>query len=238
LPGPPSTRSLPLPAQTTSFPLSALTVSLPPRATSARATDATFVFDAVDSGGSSVASFECRLDGAQFASCTSPLTVSGLARTSHTFAVRAVDAVGNRESSPVEYSWRISSFFAENDSASTLEETAASIDVLGNDVSPQGAPLTVAPASPTSSMGGTLIADGDGMLRYVPPADFHGVDSFTYTASTGDRTTEPATVLVTVAEVNDAPTFTAGAVVTVGEDSGTHRGVWATGISAGPGEDD
>ena len=50
--------------------------------------------------------FECQLDGAAFASCTSPAAYSGLGTGQHTFAVRARDAAGNA-STATSYSWRI-----------------------------------------------------------------------------------------------------------------------------------
>ena len=50
--------------------------------------------------------FECQVDGAAFASCTSPATYSGLATGQHTFAVRARDAAGNAGAA-TSYSWRV-----------------------------------------------------------------------------------------------------------------------------------
>ncbi len=40
--------------------------------------------------------FECRLDGAAFVPCSSPYTTGPLSEGSHTFGVRATDALGNR----------------------------------------------------------------------------------------------------------------------------------------------
>ena len=51
--------------------------------------------------------FECRLDGALFGSCTTPASYSGLSDGTHTFDVRATDPVGNLDTSPASYSWKI-----------------------------------------------------------------------------------------------------------------------------------
>ena len=50
--------------------------------------------------------FECALDSTtSWNSCTSPEQFSDLTRGSHTLRVRAVDAAGNIESTPAEYTW-------------------------------------------------------------------------------------------------------------------------------------
>ncbi|HEY8630022.1 MAG TPA: Ig-like domain-containing protein, partial [Gaiellaceae bacterium] len=51
--------------------------------------------------------FECRLDGALFASCATPASYSGLGDGTHTFDVRATDPAGNLDTSPAAYSWKI-----------------------------------------------------------------------------------------------------------------------------------
>jgi nitrous oxidase accessory protein NosD len=53
------------------------------------------------------ASFECSVDGGPFAPCSPPAGPGKLADGRHRFAVRAVDAVGNADSSPAERSVRI-----------------------------------------------------------------------------------------------------------------------------------
>ena len=69
--------------------------------------DASFSFSGNDAGGTGVAGFECDLDGGGFTACTSPQAYSGLADGSHTFQVRAHDAVGNIDPTPSSFTWLI-----------------------------------------------------------------------------------------------------------------------------------
>ena len=63
--------------------------------------------------------------------------------------------------------------------------------------------------------------DADGTLSYIPAADASGTAHVTIRALAGDGgRSRPATLTITVAPVNDAPGFTAGADQTVTEDSG------------------
>jgi hypothetical protein len=50
--------------------------------------------------------FECALDGAPFAACTSPFTIAGLPAGQHAFSVRAIDAAGN-VSTPITRHWTL-----------------------------------------------------------------------------------------------------------------------------------
>ena len=75
--------------------------SAPPNVTSS--TIATFAFSSTDVG----ATFECQLDGGGFSICTSPETYSDLNAGTHTFAVRAIDSLGNYDPTPATYTWTI-----------------------------------------------------------------------------------------------------------------------------------
>ena len=66
-------------------------------------TTATLTFT---SSATDVASFQCRLDGGQYATCTSPERFSGLAPGLHTAYVRAVDRAGN-VGAPASHTFRI-----------------------------------------------------------------------------------------------------------------------------------
>lgn len=74
--------------------------SVPPSSTKDRS--ATFYFAATEAG-----TFECSLDGRAWAACSSPVRLTSLSRTYHTFQVRARDAVGNVDATPASYTWRV-----------------------------------------------------------------------------------------------------------------------------------
>lgn len=69
--------------------------------------DATFAFDGSDGNGNSLSTFECSLDGAAYAPCSSPQSYSVLADGTHTFQVRSKDGGGNVDATPASYSWAI-----------------------------------------------------------------------------------------------------------------------------------
>ncbi len=95
---------------------------------------------------------------------------------------------------------------AVDDSYGTNEETALTVDapgVLDNDTDAENNALTAALASDVSN--GTLVLNADGSFTYTPDAGFSGSDSFTYTANDGTADSAPATVTITVNDVNDAP---------------------------------
>lgn len=89
-----------VPEPDTTAPNSSIT-SGPDATTTSTSADFTFVSDEPGS------TFECRLDGASFAACSSPRSYSGLSSGSHTFEVRATDAAGNTDTTPATRTWTI-----------------------------------------------------------------------------------------------------------------------------------
>jgi|GEM_PF-6114826 len=76
--------------------------SMPPATTLLRAASFSFAFTVPEAG-----SFQCSLDGAAFAACASPRQYTGLATGPHTFAVRALDALGNADATPATFAWTV-----------------------------------------------------------------------------------------------------------------------------------
>lgn len=76
-------------------------------------------------------------------------------------------------------------------------------------------PLTISVVDPT--LNGSLETVSPGVLRYTPAPDTFGLDGFTFTASDGDKTSAPATVLITVQPTDDRPTLAAIADQTLAE---------------------
>jgi hypothetical protein len=94
---------------------------------------------------------------------------------------------------------------ANNDTATTDEDTPVDINVLGNDVEPDGDTLNI--TSFTQGTNGAVSVNLNKTIHYAPALNFFGSDSFTYTIDDGHGATSTATVNVTVNAVNDAPVF-------------------------------
>ncbi len=75
----------------------------PPDTTLTSTAGSAFTFTSDDAS----ATFECALDGAPFAPCTSPLSKANLSAGDHTFEVRAVDLAGNVDPSPAQHLWTV-----------------------------------------------------------------------------------------------------------------------------------
>jgi hypothetical protein len=92
-------------------------------------TSASFAFSSSESG----STFECKLDSAAYAACTSPKSYSGLSTGSHTFSVRATDAAGNTDASPATQTWTIN---APSDTTAPDTTIGSGPNGLTNDATP------------------------------------------------------------------------------------------------------
>jgi hypothetical protein len=93
-------------------------------------------------------------------------------------------------------------------SAYTTEENAtlnlSAPGVLGNDIDPNGNPLSA--ILQTGASHGTLQLNSNGSFIYTPTANYSGPDSFTYVAYNGTLESTPVTVSLTVLPVLLPPT--------------------------------
>ncbi|MFA8388311.1 MAG: Ig-like domain-containing protein, partial [Pelagibaca sp.] len=91
---------------------------------------------------------------------------------------------------------------ADDDTASTTEDTPVSIDVLANDEDPDGDALSVTSAS---ALNGSVVIEADDRLSYTPNPDFSGTDWIRYGVEDGDGDSDDAVVTVNVTAANDLP---------------------------------
>ena len=125
------------------------------------ATTAAFTFVANEP-----ASFDCALDGAEFAACTSPTEYTGLGDGLHTFAVRAIDRGGNQDESPATYAWTIDTSAPETTISRAPNDPSSSRDATFTFSADESATFrcaldddALAPCSSPAAYAG--LADGD-----------------------------------------------------------------------------
>jgi predicted outer membrane repeat protein len=125
------------------------------------------------SGSSPIASYQCQLDGATFAACTSPVSYGGLSQGSHTFSVRAIDTAGNTDPTPASYTW-------------TIDTSAPDTTITANP--PSITNSTNASFSFTGSDNGTIASyqcqlDGAAFAACTSPISYTGLSQGTHTFS-------------------------------------------------------
>lgn len=84
---------------------------------------------------------------------------------------------------------------ANDDAATTQQDTPVTVAVLANDTDPDGDTLMVGTVSDPAN--GSVIDNPDGTITYSPDDGFTGTDTFTYTATDGEFE-DSATVTITV----------------------------------------
>ncbi|MEM1263492.1 MAG: Ig-like domain-containing protein [Pseudomonadota bacterium] len=107
------------------------------------------------------------------------------------------------------------------DTASTNEDVAVDIDVLGNDSDSDGSLDITSVAIVDAPDVGTAVVDPiTGNIQYTPGADFFGAETFLYVVSDNEGAISlPATVTVTVTAVNDAPVLIDQSLSTAADSS-------------------
>ncbi len=105
-------------------------------------TSASFGFSASEGG----STFQCKLDSASWAGCTSAKTYSGLTVGAHAFSVKATDASGNTDTTPAAENWTVQG--EETSGGGSCTQTLSSGASLSSAVS--------------SASGGAVICLGNG----------------------------------------------------------------------------
>jgi len=128
---------------------------------------ASFTFNGSDTGGSGVASFECKLDAGSFAACTSPQNYTSLSQGSHTFEVRAKDGAGNVDATPASYTW-------------TVDAIAPDTQILTNPTNPTTSTSASFTFSGTDSFGGPSVTfecklDAGSFAACTSPQNYTGL---------------------------------------------------------------
>jgi hypothetical protein len=172
------------------------------------ATSASFGFGA-DKAGSS---FQCKLDAASFASCSSPQSYSGLAATGHTFQVQATDPAGNTGSA--SYTWTVDTtapnVTISSKPADPTNQTTASFsftsDKLGSTFTCQLDGGALAPCSSPAGPYSGLAAGGHTFkVTGTDPAGNTGSATYSWTIDT-----TPPTATITASPANPTTQTNAG----------------------------
>ncbi|HKR63846.1 MAG TPA: Ig-like domain-containing protein, partial [Thermoanaerobaculia bacterium] len=76
----------------------------------------------------------------------------------------------------------------------------------------------------------------NGSFNYTGATDYVGTDTFTYKANDGSLDSNIVSVTITIAGVNDPPSFTSGGNINSPEDT-PYSAIWATNIIPGPADE-
>lgn len=86
---------------------------------------------------------------------------------------------------------------AVDDAFFTMMNGSKTMNLLTNDTDPDGDVLTLVSVDTNGTLGTVIDVNADGTVTYVPPADWCGTDTFTYTITDG-HLQSTATVTITV----------------------------------------
>jgi gliding motility-associated-like protein len=91
---------------------------------------------------------------------------------------------------------------ANNDTITTPEDNSVNINVLVNDIDPNGN-LNPNPTILTNPAHGRVVVNADGTITYIPDPDYNGTDSFSYIICDSLGLCDTAEVYITVTPVED-----------------------------------
>ncbi len=120
---------------------------------------ATFTFTSSEPG----STFECKLDAAPFAACTSPANLMMLSQGQHTFSVRAIDGAAHADPTPATRTWTVDTVAPDV----TITAGPAPGAMSGPRV---GFTFTVSEGSPECSL------DGAPLAPCTSPVSFNAAD--------------------------------------------------------------
>ena len=187
------------------------TVAIPPEtaidtgpASPSASADATLSFSADDPE----ATFECSLNGAPFAGCTSPVEYTNLADGDNEVRVRATDPLGNTDPSPAVHAWTVAvtpETTIDSGPPALGNSTSATFEFSGTDNGPEPSPLAFE----------CRVDSGDWAAcsspqEYVDLADGEHTFEVQATDQAGNREPEPASRTWKVDTVAPTTTIDAG----------------------------
>lgn len=159
--------------------------------------------------GSGVTHVYVKLDAGAVQTVAPGFTISATGLGPHTIEYWSRDLAGNKEARVPRNFYINAPPIAAPDAASTLEDTAATVDVLANDsdANDRGTdPLTVRIVTPSPN--GTAVVLPNQSIAFTPRLDFAGVTTFTYELADAHGGTSSATVTVSVTATNVPPVAT------------------------------
>jgi len=130
-------------------------------------TSASFDFSSNESG----STFQCKLDGGSYASCTSPKGYSGLSEGSHTFSVKATDGADNTDATPATYTWTVDT--------TPPETTITAGPAEGSTITQPDTSITFSSNEAESNFSCQL--DGDGFSTCTSPKTLSGLSNGSHT---------------------------------------------------------
>lgn len=103
--------------------------------------------------------------------------------------------------------------FAIDETATTNEDTAVTVNVLANDVVPDGGPTVTITPLPTTAKG-TAVVNTDGTITFTPYANVNGTQTVNYTVTDADGSVDTGVLTITITPVDEPMTANADSATT------------------------